>query len=318
MKGAARCARRVKQLFRQMRSAGGRPVRQYTAGDPITQLILSIFSRNLPENRAREGLLRLQAAAVDFNDLRVIPVGEMTEFVRDLPDARTKCEDLSRALNRIFAREHAVTLEQLRDRPRREVDAYLNALDGLEAYSRARIRLLGLGQHGIPLDEAMWAYAAARGIVDDSASLDGALAFLERQIDPAEALEFVSLLKRQAWAEFGPAVRRGEVRRIRSVPPDRTTRNMLQQVASAAAEARAAELTISRHREEEAKPVARPTLRTRARVAVRAPAVAKRAAAQVACSGRRSRAAARKRGTAPSVRDKTAKRVGRSARAKSA
>jgi hypothetical protein len=231
MRGATQCARRLKQLVRSLRTKLGK-VRRRSTGDAITQMILGIFARDVPESKAREALDRLRAAVVDYNELRVVPPIEMAEMVGALPDARLKCEDLSRALNKIFNHEHEVNLDRLRELSRKEVVGYLEAVDGLDAYSRARVRLLGLQQHAIPLDEAMWAYARKEQIVDRRCPLEEAQAFLERRIAEDEALEIVALLQKQAWAELGAAVRNREVERITSVPPDRTSRNMLQLVAA--------------------------------------------------------------------------------------
>jgi hypothetical protein len=76
----------------------------------------------------------------------------------------------------------------------------------------------------------MWALARRERLIDARCPLHEAQQFLERQIPEEGALETVGLLKKFAWAEMGPAVRRREVQRIRSVPPDRTSRNMLQLV----------------------------------------------------------------------------------------
>jgi hypothetical protein len=231
MKGATQCAKRLKSYFKKLRADAGKVSRPAT-GDPIAQLVLGVFSRDMPEGKAREALDAIKAHVVDYNEMRVIPASEIVEFVGELPDVRIKCEDISRSLNRIFAIEHVVSLDRVAKGGKTELAAYLNALPGLDAYTRARIRLLGLEQHAIPLDEAMWAAAVAEGFVDPKCTLEEAQAFLERSIDPSEALEFFSLLRKQAWADYGAAVRKGQTQKIRSVPPDRTTRNMLQMIAS--------------------------------------------------------------------------------------
>ncbi|MBI5865045.1 MAG: hypothetical protein HZB38_11165 [Planctomycetes bacterium] len=230
MKGANHCAKKTKQLLKTLRGEFGK-INKPTIGDPATQLILGIFSRDAQESKAREALETLRAMVVDYNDLRVIPHSELAAAIGDYPDVRLKCEDLNRALNRIFALEHSVTLDHLADKSKADVARYLDAIPGLEPYTRARIRLLGLGAHAIPLDEAMWNYAKQQELVDPKCPLDVAQTFLERQIEAEDAIEFVALLRKQAWAECGSLVRKGAVERIRSVPPDRTTRNMLQMVA---------------------------------------------------------------------------------------
>lgn len=231
MRGATQCAARLTQLIRALRTKLGKVTRPAT-GDPVTQMILGIFSRDLPESKAREAFDRLRGLVVDYNELRVIPPIELTEMVGDVPEARLKCEDLSRALNKVFALEHELSLERLRTLSKKDAVEYLEKIDGLEAYSRARVRLLGLNLHAIPLDEAMWAYARQEEVIDPKCPLEEAQSFLERRVSEGEALEVFTLLERQAWSEMGAAVRKGEVEHIVSIPPDRTTRNLLQMVAS--------------------------------------------------------------------------------------
>lgn len=234
MKGATQCARRVRQLFRGLRAKLGKVSRPPT-GDPITQMILGVLSRDVPEAKAREALDQMKSMVVDYNELRVIPALELANAIGDYPDARIKCEDLSRALNRVFAIEHSVSLDRIGSASKTDVTNYLNGIPGLDGYSRARVKLLGLGHHAIPLDEAMWAFARANEIVDAKCDLEEAQLFLERSISADDALDFVALVRRQAWADFGAAVRKREVQRIRSVPPDRTSRNMLAQFSTPAA-----------------------------------------------------------------------------------
>lgn len=231
MKGATQCAKRLSSLFRSLRSKLGK-VNRPAAGDPISQLILGVFSRDTPESRAREALDRLKSIVVDYNELRVIPPGELADTVGEYPDVRLKCEDVNRALNRIFGMEHTVSLDRLTDAPKSDVIAYLAGIPGLEAYTRARMRLLAFNHHAIPLDEAMWAYARQEEIIDARCTLEEAHSFLERHVEDGEALEFFALLRKAAWNELATQVRRGEVEHIRSVPPDRTSRNMLRLIQS--------------------------------------------------------------------------------------
>lgn len=231
MRGATQCAKRLKALFASLRSKLGK-ISPPAVGDPITQMILGILTRNVPESKAREALDRLRGEVVDYNELRVIPALELTEMLGEFPEGRLKCEDISRALNYVFAVNHLVSLDPVLSRPAKEITAFLEKIDGLEAYTRARVRLLGLQLHAVPLDEAMWAYAQQQEIVDPKCPLDEAQAFLERQIAAADGLEFFTLMRRQAWTDMGAAVRKGDVEPIRSIPPDRTTRNMLQMVGA--------------------------------------------------------------------------------------
>ncbi len=229
MRGATECARRVKQLLRTLRTRLGKVTRPQ-ASDATTQMILGILSRDMPESKAREALEKMRSMVVDYNELRVIPPLELAEQIGDYPEVRTKCEDVCRALNKVFALDHSVGMERLAEMSPKDAAAYLDKIDGLEPYTRARIRLLALRHHAIPLDEAMWAYAKSEGIVDPKANLDDAQRFLERQVSEEDAGEFVALLRKQAWTEMATAVRKGDVSHVRSIPPDRTSRNMLQPI----------------------------------------------------------------------------------------
>lgn len=231
MRGATQCAQRLKKQFAAWRNKHGK-VTLPTVTDPISQLILGVLSRNMPESKARQVLDALRAQVVDYNELRVIPTYELIEMIGDVPDVNTKAEDILRALNHIFAIEFAVSLDRMRELNKKEAIAYINEIAGLEAYTRARIRLLGLEMHAIPLDEAMWAYARQTEIVDPKCSLEDAHGFLERQISADEALEFVALLQKQAWAQCAAGVRAGEYDRVTSIPPDRASSHMLADVSS--------------------------------------------------------------------------------------
>ncbi len=231
MRGATECAKRLKQLVSSLRSKLGK-VSLPAVTDPVTQMLLGVLSRDTPEAKANEGLDRLRSIVVDYNELRVIPPLELAEALDDFPEARRKCEDISRSLNAVFAIEHSVSLDRLTQLSRKDVLTYLQRIDGLEAYTIARIRLLGLKQHAIPLDEATWALARREDIVAPRCSLDDAQQFLERQVAQEAALETVALLRKFAWSEFGAAVRKGEVDKITSTPPDRSARNMLQLIST--------------------------------------------------------------------------------------
>lgn len=234
MRGATEAAKKLRKVFSSLKSAHGK-IQRPTPTDPITQLLLGIFSRNQPENKAREIVEKLRSLVVDYNELRVIPVGEMCDAIEvKTQEMWRKCEDLSRALNAIFATEHSVTVDRLKSMPRKDARAYLDQIRGLEPYTRARIRLLGFEWHAVPLDEAMWAYCQKHELVDPRASLEDAQNFLERQIDESDALDFVALLRKQAWADFGAAVRKGQTPRVESAAPDRKSTNMLQAIAGGA------------------------------------------------------------------------------------
>lgn len=230
MKGATQCAKRLKDVIKRLKKSTAEA--PPSSGDPIAELVLGVLTRDQPESRAQDALKRMLRDVVDFNELRVIPTYELEELVGgNVPDVRTKCDDISRALNFVFARRHAVSLDFAAAMSKRESAEYLLSVEGLEPYTAARIRLFGFEQHAFPLDEAMWAFARANEIVDPKCDLLEAQSFLERQISEKDARVLYAALREAAWAEFRDAVRKQQVERIQSVPPDRTSQHMLRDVS---------------------------------------------------------------------------------------
>ncbi|RMF84658.1 MAG: hypothetical protein D6744_02700, partial [Planctomycetota bacterium] len=179
MKGATQCARRLKTLMRNLQrnygNVGAPPVT-----DPITQMLLGILARDTTETKARDALDRLCATVVDYNELRVIPPLELSDTLGGFPGARIKCEDISRALNKIFALYHVVSLDHVATMDRKSMLALLEDIDGLDPYSRARIRLFAFEKHAFPLDGPMLTYARQVEIIDNKCTHAEAQAFLER------------------------------------------------------------------------------------------------------------------------------------------
>ncbi len=319
MKGARQCAQRLGRVLRSLRSKAGK-VAPPPTGDPIRQLILGIFSRDVPEVRAKEALNRLMDVVVDYNDLRVMAPAEMAEIVEKLSDARRKCEDLSRALNWIFLREHDVTLDHLLEASKKDVLAYLGQVEGLDAYTQARIRLLGLNQHAFPLDSAMWEYACQVEIVSPDAPHAEAQAFLERQIPEKDALNVFAMMRKVAWAECGAKVRRGTARRVSGAPLERTTTHMLAELQEASGTRSAVLEELEPPVEAEPEPaeqVQEKTARARRSTARRASKRATRRATKKAAAAAKRTARTRTGKTPPSKGRQSTRRKG-SARARSA
>ena len=66
MRGATECARRLRRLVRSLQSKVGR-VNEPPVNEPVTQVILGVFSRDMPESKARDVLDRLRNVVGDYN-----------------------------------------------------------------------------------------------------------------------------------------------------------------------------------------------------------------------------------------------------------
>jgi hypothetical protein len=65
-----------------------------------------------------------------------------------------RCALMRRTLMDLYKREHKVSLERLRNVPKREAKTYVEGLAGITPFVASRTLLLGLGIHGVPVDQA--------------------------------------------------------------------------------------------------------------------------------------------------------------------
>ena len=82
-----------------------------------------------------------------------------------------------RALNDVFRRQHAMTLDVLSALGRREARQYLESLDGVDGYVAASVMLWSLGGHAIPVDSRMFESLRQEVLIDPSATIAEVQAF---------------------------------------------------------------------------------------------------------------------------------------------
>ena len=116
----------------------------------------------------------------------------------DFPNALEKARDINRILNEIFNRQHELDLAFLRNKTRRDAKDYLQKIPGVDACTLARVMLVSVGGHALPVDENMLAYLRRHELVDSGAEAAEVQAFLERNIAADDAYAFYMLMRRVA------------------------------------------------------------------------------------------------------------------------
>ncbi len=168
--------------------------------DPITQLVMGFLEWNATRRQAEEAYKQLMAVMVDTNDLRVSHSHELAAIIgADYPQVEQRTTRMREALQDIYLREHAVTLDSLADRPKKEVRAYLESLGGIPQYVAAQVTLLCFGGHAIPVDDKMAALLVEAGAVPAGGSVHDIASFLERQVKAGEAVALHHMMR--AWAD---------------------------------------------------------------------------------------------------------------------
>jgi hypothetical protein len=153
---------------------------------------------------AEAALKRIARNVVDFNELRVCLPDEIVAMLgAGYPRVQERAQRLRAALNELFLREHAVTLQPIADLSKRDAKAYLDSLEGVPPFVSARVCLLCLGVHAAPVDDRILRRLVEAGVVPEDADAEAAAAALERKVRAGEMARVYPLL--QAWADALPA-----------------------------------------------------------------------------------------------------------------
>ncbi len=198
MNNEARFAKKLTTLLNRLKKSVG--AEQPEPLDPINQIVLGFLQWESTTKAAKAAYDRLVSAMVDHNDLRVShPQEIMTAIGVKYPLAKERAGHLLAALQGVYLREHAVTLERLARRPKKEVRAYLDSLPGMKPYVAAQVTLLCFDGHAVPADEALAELLRKEGVVDPEASVEQIGSFLERRIRASDAVKAHAALR--VWVD---------------------------------------------------------------------------------------------------------------------
>lgn len=205
-------AKSLATLLKKIRSAHELP--ELVKRPPLDELVFSILLWEATVSKAEHALKRLNEAFVDHNDMRVSRPAELGTVIGKLyPRVEERCTRLHAVLSDIYRREHNVTLEPAMKLNKRDAAKYLETLSGIPAYSAARVQLVCLESHHMPVDDRMLSRLIAAGVVDEGSDVERAMGILNRHVKHEDALDTYRLL--QAWSEepaadHKPAPRRSE------------------------------------------------------------------------------------------------------------
>jgi endonuclease III len=190
--------RKFDALIRQLKRRY--PVAAPDAADPIRELVLAFLQWEATRRLAELAYQRLMTMMVDHNDLRVSHSREVAAIIgQRYKRVEERTARLREALNEIYVREHAVTCEPLRDKPKKDIRTYLDTLPGIPQFVAARVALVCFGAHAVPLDQSLLDKLIQAGVTTPQAPLDQVAPALERHVKASEALETHLLLS--AWSD---------------------------------------------------------------------------------------------------------------------
>lgn len=151
-------------------------------------------------NKADAAFKRLMHHVVDLNELRVCRPPELVSVLgKTYPLAEERAMRLKASLQEIYQREFAVSLDKCASLSKRDARRYLDTLEGMPPFVAARVVLMRLGGHAIPVDEKLLIRLVAKEVVEPDYDCARAEGVLERHIKADHAIQIHLTL--QAWAD---------------------------------------------------------------------------------------------------------------------
>lgn len=176
--------------------------------EALEEFVLAFLEWEADAARAERAIARILQKTVNLNEFRAMaPEDAVAVIGKTYPRVRERAERLLLALNEVFKREDALTLEPCLAMPKRESRKYLESLEGCPGFVAARVTLLCAGGHAIPVDERLVGMLEGAGVAEPGESPDRVASFLERQVKSGDGLH--AYLALRAWAERGGKVPRG-------------------------------------------------------------------------------------------------------------
>lgn len=195
MKNGTLYAGRLQKAYAKQRQESATPTIPEPE-DPLHRLAVAVLGVGIGEREAIRAVTGLMETMVDWNEVRVSSPAEVNNGVGEkIPDGIQRCRQLITALQSIFDRENALSLDRLKTTARREARHYLEELEGVDDYVGASIVLWSLGGHAVPVNDHLLDTLRAAEIVPPSASRKEVQAFLERHINAADAKEFCLVMQ---------------------------------------------------------------------------------------------------------------------------
>ena len=195
MKNATKHVEELRTLHRKLLRDGKPEPRQ--TQEPLKALVRGAMSFDVDDDRAEAAMRAIEKEFVDLNELRVATDLEIQELLGSrFPSIERRVAMITLSLNKIFEREHTLSLDRLKTISKREARQFLRELPEIHPFVEAYVMLFALDGHAIPVDELMLAHLRDHGILEDEISLEDAQKFLENHLKAEECYDYYAVSRR--------------------------------------------------------------------------------------------------------------------------
>ncbi len=203
MTAAEASSKKFASLLKRLRRSDAAPqeVPAPEGEDPIiSQLVYSMLLWEASSGQARAAFRRVREALVDFNELRVCVPEEIASIIGDrYPLSAERSLRIRSVLHAVFVARHQLSLSHLAAAPKRDARASLESLEGIPQFVAARVVLVSLGGHAVPVDERLRDLLAREKVIGPDVPPVAAGHALERLVRAEESLATHATLA--AWSD---------------------------------------------------------------------------------------------------------------------
>jgi len=200
MKNATKHADDLKSLLKRLtKECKPNPL---AVQDPLLALVRGAMSFDVSDNRAEEAMRVIEREFVGLNELRVATELEVQDLLgAKYPAIERRVAMITQALNRIFEREHTLSLDRLKTISKRDARQFLRDLPEIHPFVEAYVLMFAFGGHAFPLDDEMLAQLREQGILDDDTAIEEGQKFVEHHLKAEECFDLYSCLRKVLWDE---------------------------------------------------------------------------------------------------------------------
>ena len=200
MKNATKHADDLKSLCRRLVKEQKPEPRQ--PQEPLQALVRGAMSYDVSDSRANDAMRAIDREFVDLNELRVGTELEVQDLLgQRYPAIEQRVTLITSALNRIFEKEHTLSLDRLKTLSKRDARQFLRDLPEMHPFVEAYVMLFAFDGHAFPVDSETLAYFREQKIVDEETGVEEAQKFVENHLKAEDCYDMYVSVRRVLWDE---------------------------------------------------------------------------------------------------------------------
>ena len=151
--------------------------------EPLKAIVRGTLSMDADDMLVDEALEKINVEFVDLNELRVATELEVVDLLgEEHPKIDEKATIIRATMHGIFDREQTMKFERIIELKKAEIRQFFRDLETMPPFVEAFVALHAFDISAFPIDESTLDYLIDSDVIEESASMEEAQAFLEGHI----------------------------------------------------------------------------------------------------------------------------------------